>query len=143
MRKLLLAFALTAAASGAVVAADDYGAPMPEGLVPIPLSEALAEPQRYARGQFLFTGRLGEVCQKKGCWVMLIDGDATARVMTRHEYYLPKDASGDGWVVGNLSEKVLDADTAAHMNADAPAGAKALAANDREWRITATSIRVD
>lgn len=141
MRALLPALILSLFASA--VRAEDYGAPMPEGLVAVPLAAAVADPARYAEGRYLFTGRIGEVCQKKGCWIMLTDGDAAARVMTAHKFFLPKDAAGEAAVVGTLTEKVLDAEAAAHFTADAGPGGRALAADDREWRITASTIRVE
>jgi hypothetical protein len=116
---------------------------LPADAKPVPLAEVLANPAAYAEGSHVVSGRIGKVCQKKGCWIMLSDGDATARVMTAHKFFLPTDTTGSAVVVGTLSEKVLDAEAAAHLTEDAGEGARVLAENDREWRITATTIRVE
>ncbi len=125
------------------VHAKDYGAPLPTDAAPVPLVEVLADPAARNAGPVVVSGRIGQVCQKKGCWITLVDGDAMVRVMTAHKFFLPPDARGKAVVVGTLSEKVLDAEAAAHFTEDAGPGARALAAGDREWRITATTIRIE
>jgi hypothetical protein len=140
MRKILLLAALTLTAS---VHAEDYGQPLPADAAPVPLAAALADPAAHGDAPVVVSGRIGKVCQKKGCWITLTDGDAMVRVMTAHKFFLPTDASGNAVVVGTLSEKVFDAEGAAHFTEDAGPGAEALAAGDREWRITATTIRVE
>jgi hypothetical protein len=87
-----------------------------------------------------FSGRITEVCQAKGCWVMLEDGGQVARVMMKdHDVGLPKDARGRAVVHGVLTEKVLDEKTARHLAEDA--GRREPVAT-REFRIVATSIEL-
>lgn len=140
MLRRLLAAALLATAVPAV--ATDYGAPIAADITPVPLAEVLADPAAFKDREIVVSGRIAQVCQTKGCWVMLTDGEAAARVMTQHKYFLPKDASGDAIAVGTLTERELDAEQAEHMSKDAGPGAKPLEAGAREWRLMATSIRI-
>jgi len=135
---------LTAALLGFAVpvSATDYGAPIAANITPVPLAEVLADPGAFKDREVVVSGRIAQVCQTKGCWMMLTDGDAAARVMTRHKYFLPKDASGDAIAIGTLTERELDAKEAEHMSKDAGAGAKPIEAGTREWRLMATSIRI-
>jgi hypothetical protein len=140
MIRRLLAAALLAAAVPAL--ATDYGAPIAAEAVPVPLAQVLADPDAHKDREIVVSGRIAQVCQTKGCWIMLTDGDAAARVMTQHKYFLPKDASGDAIAVGTLTERELNAEQAEHMSKDAGPGAKPIEAGSREWRLLATSIRV-
>ncbi len=140
MIRRLLTAALLAAAVPAL--ATDYGAPISADAAPVPLAQVLADPDAYKDREIVVSGRVAQVCQNKGCWVMLTDGDAAARVMTQHKYFLPKDASGDAIAVGTLTERVLDAEQAEHMTKDAGPDAKPIEAGSREWRLMAVSIRV-
>ena len=111
---LWLLFALPAAqASEARV----FGAAMPAGAAQ-PIADARIDPAAATPGKF--SGRIVEVCQAKGCWLMLEDGGRAARVMMKdHAFSVPKDASGAAIVFGTLSEKTLDAKTARHLAEDA------------------------
>jgi hypothetical protein len=140
MIRRLLAAALLAAAVPAL--ATDYGAPIAAEAVPVPLAQVLADPDAHKDREIVVSGRIAQVCQTKGCWIMLTDGAAAARVMTQHKYFLPKDASGDAIAVGTLTERELNAEQAEHMSKDAGPGAKPIEAGSREWRLLATSIRV-
>lgn len=140
MIRRLLALATLAAAVPAL--ATDYGAPIAPDTKPVPLAEVLADPEAYQGREIVVSGRIAQVCQTKGCWVMLTDGDAAARVMTQHKYFLPKDASGEAIAVGTLTERVLDAEQAEHMTKDAGPDAEPIAPGSREWRLLAASIRI-
>jgi len=67
----------------------------------------------------VFSGRVGKVCQKQGCWMQLLDGEQMARVMTNHRFVLPKDFSGNVVVVGKLERIEISEDEAKHMAKDA------------------------
>jgi hypothetical protein len=137
MRHLLATLLVTAA--GASVAAD-YGIEFPADATARPLSSALAEAESgIANKPMLLSGRVGQVCRKQGCWMTLIDGDATARVMTGHRFFLPTDTTGAALVYGTLQRRALDAKTAAHFAAESDAHA----APGEEFRIDALAIRID
>ena len=92
-----------------------------------------------ARIDGVFSGRVGKVCQKQGCWLQLVDGEQMARVMTQHEFTVPKDLSGNAVVSGTLERIEIGEDEARHMAEDA---GKAFdpAASRVEYRISARGV---
>jgi hypothetical protein len=136
-----LALALLAASPFAF--AGTFGEPVPAEVAPVAIGKALEDPAALGEGPRVFSGRIGQVCQTKGCWMTLTEGDAMVRVMTRHRYFLPKDAKGDAVVYGTLSRKELDAEQTAHMAKDSGGPAPAEGATSVEWRIDAAGIRID
>ncbi|MCK9538487.1 DUF4920 domain-containing protein [Dokdonella sp.] len=92
------------------------------------------EPQR-------FSGRITEVCQARGCWMMLEDDGVAARVMFGdHAFFLPKDAKGAAVVHGVLSRKELTPEQVEHFNRD---GGKGALVEPVEYRIVADGVRVE
>lgn len=87
----------------------------------------------------VFSGRVGKVCQKQGCWLQLIDGEHMARVMTNHDFVVPKDLSGNAVVSGKLERIEISEAEAKHMAEDAgkvfdPAASRV------EYRIAARGV---
>ncbi len=93
-----------------------YGVKWPTGdLDSLSIATALAEPAKYQQSNHIITGRITKVCQKQGCWMIVADGDAFARVdFNDHAFLIPKDASGQAEVYGRLVEKELSAEQVAH-----------------------------
>jgi hypothetical protein len=133
LRSLLAATLLSAAIPAT---AADFGAPMPEGEA-IGIAAA-ADPSAVTGTPALYSGRITEVCQKQGCWLVLEQDGHSARVMVKdHAFAVPTDATGDAVVYGVLEAVAVDADEAEHLAAD---GAAAPA--ESELRIVATAVRV-
>jgi hypothetical protein len=121
-------------------AAQTFGAEMPDG-DPLPLAAALDDPARFGEPARKFEGRVVQVCQNKGCWMMLEQDGRAARVMMHdHSFSVPKDAAGRAVVHGVLSEKTLSEEAAAHLAEDA-GESKPVA--QVEYRITAYSVQLD
>ncbi|ODS61719.1 MULTISPECIES: DUF4920 domain-containing protein [unclassified Arenimonas] len=119
--------------------AADFGEPMPEGEA-IGIAAAAADPAAYTTGEpAKFSGRITQVCQKKGCWVVLEQDGASARVMAKdHGFEVPKDSTGPAVAYGILQEEPISEEHARHLVEDdgaAPPAAK-------ELRIIATSISI-
>lgn len=123
--------------------AASYGEAIPADAAPLPIAAAIAEPVPADASPRVFSGRVGKVCQKKGCWMMLTDGEAMVRVNTGYRYFLPTDASGDAVVYGILERWQVDAREAAHLARDAGEAAPATTQPTFEWRIDALAIRID
>lgn len=136
MNRFVLASLL---AAGSATAAD-YGIDVPADAPTKPLAQATADAQTGAENRPMrYTGRVGKVCRKQGCWMMLIDGDVTARVMTGHRFFLPAETTGDAVVYGTLQRRTLDARTAAHFAQESDAAAPP----GEELRIDALAIRIE
>ncbi len=135
MRKTLL---ITLLALSPAAFAANYGAPMPAG-ENVAIAAAAADPAAHAGKPQRFSGRITQVCQKQGCWVVLEQGGQSARVMAKdHGFAVPKDASGEAIAYGVLEAKAITAEHARHLVEDD--GAKAPA--ESELRIVATAIEI-
>lgn len=118
-----------------------FGAPIPDEGPVVPISAAAADVDAHAGAPRRFSGRITEVCQKEGCWMMLEDDGQAARVLMRdHAFSVPKDASGKAEVYGVLSVHELSPEAAKHLAEDA--GRDALPSM-RELRIEATGVRIE
>ena len=129
-----LAAAAIALATPALAAPSTYGRAMPEGAAQ-PIEAVMAAPEAHAGKTLKVQGRIGPVCQKTGCWLMLDNGGQGIRVRTQHAFFVPKDASGTAIVHGTLQPVALSGAQAAHYADDgaAPDGR-------REWQVLATAI---
>ena len=84
-----------------------YGAPLP-ATTAIPVAAAVAAFDQHAGKPQRYSGRITQVCQNQGCWMMLEDNGQAARVMFKdHAFLIPKDSTGHAEVVGVLSRKEL------------------------------------
>ncbi len=121
-----------------VALAANYGEPMPAG-EPVTIAVAAADPAVHADAPAKFSGRITQVCQKKGCWVVLEDEGSSARVMAKdHGFEVPKDASGRAVAYGQLEMEPISEEHARHLVEDDGAAPPA----ERELRIVATAIEI-
>jgi Domain of unknown function (DUF4920) len=135
MRKTLMIVLL---AVSPAAFATNYGEPMPAG-DNVAIQAAAADPAAHAGKPMRFAGRITQVCQKKGCWVVLEQDGQSARVMAKdHGFAVPKDASGDAIAYGVLEVEPITEEHARHLVEDD--GAKAPA--EKELRIVATAIEI-
>jgi len=119
--------------------AKQYGQPIPDGKA-VPISVAVAAHGSYAGKPQRYSGRIAEVCQKEGCWMVLEDEGQSARVMMRdHKFAVPKDASGTAEVYGVLSRKELSPEAVKHMQEESKNG---LPVADVEYRIVADGVEI-
>lgn len=117
--------------------AETWGEAMPEGEVRS-IGAALAGELDAAPAKY--RGRIGQVCQTKGCWMILEEDGQSARVMTAHKFFLPKDAQGVATVHGVLEAVDVEEKQAQHLAEDAGGEAEPVL---REFRIVATSISIE
>ena len=135
MRKTLM-IALLALSPAAFAA--NYGEPMPAGDT-VDIATAAADPAAHEGKPQRFSGRITQVCQKEGCWVVMEQDGQSARVMAKdHGFAVPKDASGQAIAYGVLEAQSITDEQAKHLVEDD--GAKAPA--ERELRIVATAIEI-
>lgn len=85
----------------------------------MPLAQAVA--QKKFNTSIALTATVAEVCQVKGCWMILVDGDTKVRVTFKdYGFFMPKNLAGTKVVVeGVLSEEVLSEKDARHYAEDA------------------------
>lgn len=150
IRPVLLSFSLLALAPMLAVAGPEpvavvdghpvYGAQMPSGDATA-IGTVLADIDSYAGKPQKFSGRVTKVCQKKGCWMVIADGEHSARVMFgEDDFFIPTDTSGNAVVYGTLTAKTMSEGMAKHLAKDEGKDAGAIKGDVQEVQITATSV---
>ena len=73
----------------------------------------------------LISGRLTDLCTKKGCWTVITDDGVTMRVRFQdYGFFLPKDALGsDALVEGVVVSRTVSAREARHIASESQGGA--------------------
>jgi hypothetical protein len=109
------------------------------------LADVSAEPDRFQGRPVLVRGRVRDVCQKKGCWMVVDDGTAHARVrFADYAFFVPKDSSGkEAWVEGAVSVRTLSRREARHYAGESTReDPSEVDGPRREIDITATGVRL-
>jgi hypothetical protein len=117
-----------------------YGQRLPATMpVAVDIDTAAADPQAHAGRLAAFSGRITEVCQQSGCWIVLAgENGQLARVsMHDHSFGVPKNSAGAAVVYGTLGEARLGAREIEHLKRDGAAEPKA-----RELQIDAVSVLI-
>ncbi|MEM8875510.1 MAG: DUF4920 domain-containing protein [Planctomycetota bacterium] len=112
-----------------------YGEPVPTNkMAPLPLSEVLADPEKFADRQIWIEGTIEDVCAKAGCW-MQITGEGTDKALfikftcPIEGRLIPMEAIGRrAQVAGEVVIKEIDEATARHYAEDAGASAEEIEA---------------
>lgn len=144
MKRSLLCSALLFAVSGMSAMAAEaelHGQDMPLGK-PISIAAALSDPGHWSGRYGKFEGRVTEVCQNKGCWLVLADGDRYARVFTGHKFFLPMNFRGEAVIYGRLGQRTLSEAFARHLAEDSGRDPDAVSGEQVEYRIDARSIQL-
>lgn len=100
-----------------------------EGAVPAHTVSALMQKQDSL--DLKIVGEVKEVCQVKGCWMMIdIGGDEEMRVTFRdYEFFVPKDIEGRTAIVeGTVKREITDVATLRHYAEDAGKNPEEIAA---------------
>ena len=90
-------------------------------------------------------GTVDAVCQKRGCWMVLKDGDVTARVFTHAgNFFLPIGTNrGRAAVVeGELEARTVSEGFAKHLEEDRGGDPAKVQGDQKELVIQATSVRL-
>lgn len=108
-----------------------------------PLSTVLAAASDQ-KSAVLVSGTVDSVCQKKGCWLVVKDGDAEARIMMKdHAFTAPLDCKGKNVVVeGTLESRKFTEAQVKHLEKDAGKDPATVAGERVEYVLTATGIEL-
>ena len=144
---LVAAFALTVHADQSFRADQSFGAAMPEAGEPLSLKQAIANINSYGEGEMVkVQGQVTEVCQAKGCWMILVDGDSYARITFEdYGFFVPIETSMQRSVVyGLLSEHTLSGEQAQHYAQDAGAkSAVEMHGEVKEYSLVARAVQLE
>jgi hypothetical protein len=91
----------------------------------IPASTLLDDPSAYVDQTVLVEGRVADVCQEKGCWMVITDEERHMRVVTKdHAYGVNKKSQGwECQVKGTVVATQIDPETVAHYESESSKGA--------------------
>ena len=87
---------------------------------PIPATELLADPSQFDGKKIMVEGRVADVCQKAGCWLVLAEGDKSIRVRTKaHKFLVAKDTTGyTARIEGEVRSHKIDPKKVAHYEGE-------------------------
>ena len=85
-----------------------------------PAATLLADPASFESRTVRVEGRVADVCQKAGCWMVIAEGDQTMRVLMKdHGFAVARDATGATCQVeGVVTKRVLDDEWVEHLESE-------------------------
>lgn len=106
--KVVLFFSAIAglAMAGSVAASQDWFGQSPESEVaPVGVAEVLADSDALMDQPLTITGRMTDVCTRRGCWAVFEDNGDMLRVKVRdHNFAIPSELRGPAVAHGVLSK---------------------------------------
>ena len=125
---------------------QSFGSAIPESGSVKTLKQAIADAAETPESPLKISGLITEVCQARGCWMILVDGDSHARIFFEdYGFFVPTDTSMQRAVLyGTISEQTLSHEEAEHLAEDA--GRKALfdqGEQIREYTILAQGVQIE
>lgn len=121
---------------------DHFGAPF---TLPDPAPLAVAVAQAVDGRPVQVEGVVDAVCQKRGCWMVLRDGAAHARVLMKdHAFAVPVDARGKrARVEGVLERRTFSPAQVQHLEEDAGRSGASVTGPRTEHVLTASAVRFE
>lgn len=112
---------------------------------PTSLAAVVSNPEGHVDRALLLSGRLTDLCTKKGCWTVLADGEHSVRVRFQdYGFFLPQDALGSRALVEGRAElRTLSEREARHYAEESRDGdPDAIDGPQRELAFVATGVRL-
>ena len=109
-----------------------------------PLSTVLASAKDGLKDPVQVSGQIDSVCQKKGCWLVVKDGEAQARVLMKdHAFTVPMDTKGKPVVVeGTIEARTFNEAQVKHLEKDAGKDPATISGERTEYVLTATAVEL-
>jgi hypothetical protein len=97
-----------------------YGNTFTVTSAPIAAKDFLSDPSAHTGKTVLVEGRIADVCQKMGCWLVLAEGDKSIRVLTKaHKFTVATDSAGETCrIEGVVNAKDIDPKEVAHFESE-------------------------
>lgn len=123
--------------------AGHFGAPF-EVATTTSLSDAIATVDERAGAPVRVSGTITKVCKRKGCWMVVAEGDAMARVLFKdYGFTVPTDSqSRHAEVEGVLKTRTFTKKQARHLEEDGGGNPSAVKGAKTEYVLTATGVRI-
>ena len=107
----------------------------------VPLAKSLeAKPSEIVQ----VSGKIDKVCQKMGCWMVVKDGEAEARILMKdHAFTVPLDSAGkDAVIEGTLASKTFNEKQVKHLEKDGGGNPEKVSGERTEYVLTASSVKI-
>lgn len=123
---------------------EDFGAELPAAGSMHSLGEAISQVETLAGQPVLIETEIQQVCQKKGCFFIARDGEATARVRFKdYGFFIPTDSAGKTVKLAGTLERVeLTPEQAEHFAEDLGEDPEAVPMAEFEYQVMATAVRI-
>jgi len=88
------------------------------------ISEIISQAGEYEGKEVLVEGVTGAVCENRGCWMYIADGEARIRVTFKdYGFFVPKDAAGKRVrAYGIVSSRLVSKEKLQHWAEETPGG---------------------
>jgi len=107
---------------------------------PTALASVYAEPVKYDGKELRIDGTITEVCQRRGCWLKLTDGNYILTVRFRdYGFFVPKDAANARVSV----QGIFQAETDAHIEQEAQEQNPGLMNREKSFTLTASAVVIE
>jgi len=99
---------------------EGFGKAITINSAPMKLSEAVAKIQENKNKEILVKGKIVDVCQQKGCWMKIKDGNTLVRItFENYGFFVPKNSKNkEALLQGKLIEKEMSVGAAKHYAKD-------------------------
>lgn len=106
-----------------------------------PLAKAI---ETESKDGVLVSGEVEAVCQKKGCWMVVKDGDVSARVLMKdHGFSVPMDSRGKKvQVEGTLTSREFTEAQVKHLEKDGGGDPDKVSGTRKEHVLTASGVLI-
>lgn len=123
-----------------------YGSEFPDDAQYFALNYLIENSSIFEGQQVATTGKIKEVCQKKGCFFILSeeDGDRNARITFKdYEFFIPTNSAGkEVRLIGEFRMNELSEEKAKHYAEDAGEDPKDIKGPKQEYNLVASSVKI-
>jgi len=121
-----------------------FGSPFDSDAQPLSLTELINQSKKLEGQQVIADGTIKEVCQKKGCFFMLADGEKQARITFKdYGFFIPTNTAGKYVkIAGTFNVKELSKEKAKHYAEDAGEDPDEVDGPQKEYSLVATSVKI-
>ena len=121
-----------------------YGSEFDVSEQPLSLKGLLSKSSIYENKQVVAKGKIKQVCQKKGCFFMLSDGQNEARITFKdYGFFIPTNTAGKKVVLkGTFNVQELSEKKAKHYAKDAGEDPDNIEGPQKEYSLVATSVKI-
>jgi len=123
-------------------AANHYGAPFSVAEAK-PLAKTIADWDETSTNALKVSGAIKSVCKKKGCWMVIQDGEVEARITMRgYGFTVPVDSKGSAVVEGVLRVKTFTEAQVKHLEEDAGRDPSKVSGTRKEYLLVANGVEI-